>query len=60
MIHRLVTRLLDGEQLLSRPMPPDPFTVEPDFPFHLKVQRLTEELASAQKKLREYEDLCRC
>jgi hypothetical protein len=41
-------------------MPSDTFTLEPDFPFHLKAQRLAEELASAQKKLREYEDLCTC
>jgi hypothetical protein len=30
-----------------------------DFPSHLKLQRLTEELDAAQKKLKAYEDLCR-
>ena len=41
-------------------MSSDTLSVEPDFPFLLKAQRLSEELDFAQKKLREYEDLCTC
>ena len=33
-------------------------TPQPHFLSHLKAQRLTEELAVAQKKVKEYEDLC--
>jgi len=34
-------------------------TVQADFTSHLKLQRLTDRLDVLEKKLKEYEDLCR-